>query len=211
MEIRTYRGGADRNLSYLVHEGGKGFVVDASVEPTELLADAELLGIGVQYLFVTHSHADHLTWVRPILEATGATLVSYLADLALPGHLFYPAGDGTEIDVGDLRVRFLHTPGHASDHLAILAGDALFTGDLLFVGGTGRTISPGSDNATLFRSLATRIAPLPGAVTIYPGHDYGPTPTDTLERQRATNPFLRALDPDQFQDVMDQYEASRRG
>ncbi|MGH9783251.1 MAG: MBL fold metallo-hydrolase, partial [Terriglobia bacterium] len=96
-----------------------------------------------------------------------------------------------ELPLGNLRLRFLHTPGHIPDHLCVLAEGKLLTGDILFVGkigGTGPNF-PGSDPRAQWESLQ-RLMRLDPATEVWPGHDYGVTPSSTLGHEIATNPFL---------------------
>src|SRR6185369_9974884 len=83
----------------------------------------------------------------------------------------------------------ISTPGHSPDHVTYATGDAILSGDVLFQGSVGRIDLPGSDHATLMRSIATLLDTLPDDTHVLPGH-MGPT---TLGAERATNPFLREL------------------
>ena len=208
--IRTYRGGYDANLTYLVapFEGGTGFIIDAACDAETLLADAQRDGVTIGHLLVTHSHYDHLVDARKILDATGATVIAHQQSIEGLETDIWSVRGGEILSLGPIQVEVFHTPGHAPDHLSFAVGSMLFTGDALFIGRTGRTISPGSDAATLYRSLQ-QFDRLAEETRIFPGHDYGPQPSDTLGRQRKNNPFLRARSEEEFLRVMEEYEASR--
>jgi glyoxylase-like metal-dependent hydrolase (beta-lactamase superfamily II) len=99
--------------------------------------------------------------------------------------------DNEELPLGNLRLRFLHTPGHIPDHVCVLAEGKVLTGDILFVGkigGTGPNF-PGSDPGQQWESLQ-RLMRLDPATEVWPGHDYGATPSSTIGREIAANPFL---------------------
>ena len=91
--------------------------------------------------------------------------------------------------MGELRIAALPTPGHTVAGTSYIVDGNVFTGDTLFVGGCGRTDFPGGDAPTLWRSLQ-RLAALPEETRVYPGHDYGATPTSTIAWERTTNPYL---------------------
>ena len=101
--------------------------------------------------------------------------------------------------LGNLRLQFLHTPGHIPDHVCVLVEGKLLTGDLLFVGkvgGTGPGFS-GSDPRQQWESLR-RLMALDPATEVWPGPDYGVAPSSTIGREIATNPFLRCKTLEEF-------------
>ena len=103
--------------------------------------------------------------------------------------------DEQELEVGGLRLQFLHVPGHCPDHLVAYepAWRILITGDLLFVGKVGGTKS--DDDARMeWASLQRLLARFPDEATVWPGHDYGARPSSTIGLERATNPFLLCAD-----------------
>ncbi|MDP7033435.1 MAG: MBL fold metallo-hydrolase [Planctomycetota bacterium] len=208
--IRTYRGGHDKNFSYLVGPlgGGAGFLIDAATDPAPILADAQKDGTQIQHILLTHTHADHLVSIPDILEATDAKVSAFRTNIEGIEAPIQALTHGSQIECGKLKIEVLHTPGHAEDHLCFLLQRHLFTGDTLFIGRTGRTVFPGSDTSTLFRSLQL-LSSLPEDTRIYPGHDYGEQASDILGAQRQNNPFLRAQTEAEFLQVMADYEASR--
>ena len=95
------------------------------------------------------------------------------------------------IKVGNIEFRIYHTPGHTPGGICFYAHDKLFTGDTLFVGNSGTTGLKGGNRLALGASLRKIINELPGTTIIYPGHDYGPTPTSTLDWERRNNKNAR--------------------
>ncbi len=138
-----------------------------------------------------HAHADEAPWIERSAGVPAADLV------------LHPGGD--TIALGSVRIEFVHTPGHSPGSTCYLVSDpalpadrpgsaerpALLSGDTLFVGACGRIDLPGSDPDEMYATLTQRLAALPAATVLYPGHDYGPTPTSTLAAERASNPYLR--------------------
>ena len=110
---------------------------------------------------------------------------------------------GECIDLGGIRVRTLHTPGHTPGSQCFLVEEngapaRLISGDTLFLGSCGRVDLPGSDPEAMYHSLNTTLKALPDETLLYPGHLYSAEPSDTLGEQKRSNPFLRVTSLDQF-------------
>ena len=117
----------------------------------------------------------------------------------LPFDVDVAVSEGDEIMVGELCLRFIITPGHTPGGLCILVdNDALLTGDTLFIDDCGRADLPGGSLPQMYQTLREKIMSLPDCLVIYPGHDYGDRPFDTLGRQKQTNKALRARSLDEF-------------
>ena len=111
-----------------------------------------------------------------------------------------PLEHGSVIGVGQQRIEALFTPGHYLDSMCLLVNDRkLITGDTLFVGCIGGSGFRGSSTEQQFHSLFQVILALGDHVEVYPGHDYGPTPSSTIGHERAHNPFLQRT---RFQDFV---------
>jgi glyoxylase-like metal-dependent hydrolase (beta-lactamase superfamily II) len=133
-------------------------------------------------------------------EAAGIAQVTGVPERDLIRHQ-----GGDTLALGSATVEFVHTPGHTPGSECFLVSDptlapgapgstaapALVSGDTLFVGACGRVDLPGSDPDEMYRTLTQRLARLPATAVLYPGHDYGPTPTSTLAGERSQNPYLR--------------------
>jgi glyoxylase-like metal-dependent hydrolase (beta-lactamase superfamily II) len=98
--------------------------------------------------------------------------------------------DGDAIAAGQLRFEVVHTPGHTKDSVLYIFEGNVATGDTLFVGECGRTDLPGGDPSEMYDSLQKRIMQLDDALVVLPGHDYGPTPTSTIGREKKENYVL---------------------
>ena len=162
--------GAFGNNAYLIQdrESGDALIVDAPLEGDHLL---EELGDGrVGRIVVTHRHPDHWASIDILKGATGASVACHEADIEryeskVDGTLV----DGDEIEVGALRVRVIHTPGHTPGSLCLLVGSHLISGDTLFPGGPGRTDRP-EDLQQSIQSITTRLFSLPDETLVHPGH-----------------------------------------
>jgi glyoxylase-like metal-dependent hydrolase (beta-lactamase superfamily II) len=105
--------------------------------------------------------------------------------------------------VGSIPIQFVHTPGHTEGSTCFLVGgDRLVAGDTLFVGSCGRVDLPGSDPEEMYRSLTQRLAKLPDDVALYPGHDYGDSPSSTLGAQRRSNYAMKVPSLEQWLEMM---------
>ena len=195
VEIVQCRVGSD-NFAYLVTcpVTAQAMAVDPGRDPEVLLGELRRRSLTLVLLANTHGHADHTAGNAAVLAATGARHAAHPADL--PG-VDLPLGEGSLLSVGKLKVSVLHTPGHTAGSLVFHVGDALLTGDTLFVSRCGRADLPGSDPAALYHSLG-RLGAFPGPTRVYPGHDYGPQPSSTIAWERANNPYLRCPDLDSF-------------
>ena len=187
---------------------GKGAVVDPQLcDVDACVAFAASKGLQITHVIDTHVHADHLSGGKALAERVGAVYCLHRsADVELP---FTPLDDGQEIDLGNTRIRVLHTPGHTTESLCLLVTDLrrasepwfVLTGDTLFVGAVGRPDLPGHERenaATLHRSLHEKLLSLPDGLEVYPGHFAGSAcgagmsgkPSTTIGFEKRWNPLL---------------------
>jgi hydroxyacylglutathione hydrolase len=161
--------------SYLIGdaEAGEAMLVDPVYDVEPLLAQAERAGVRVTRVLETHTHADHLSGHgRLALEHRLPICIHSAAGVEYPHEAL---DDGDEMACGSVRVRVLHSPGHRPEHCCFLAGDALLTGDSLFVGAVARpdlAVEAREGAEGLFHSLH-RLAELPDHVRVFPGHVAG--------------------------------------
>lgn len=193
--IRQIPIGPMENFAYLI--GDPAAKVCAAVDPAwnapEILRVAEGEGWTITTILLTHSHYDHVNALEALAKLTGAEIYVHEADAGdLPNELaLHPTREGTTIPIGALTAVCFHTPGHTQGSQCFLVDGALITGDTLFVDNCGRVDLPESSPSAMLASLK-RLAALDPAIVVYPGHNYGPTPTSTIGEQRKTNPYLTA-------------------
>lgn len=157
-------------------------------------------GLHIRYVVDTHTHADHFSASKQIGEALGVPVVMHRDSPAPFATL--RLDDGDMLLVGNMRLRAMHTPGHTRDSMSLVAGDRVFTGDTLLIGGTGRTDLPTGDPEQLYESLFEKLLKLPPETLVFPAHDYKGRSNSTIGAEIADNPRLQVKDRDAFVDMM---------
>jgi len=193
-------------------------VVDPAWDVNAICDFVEREGYQIDKILITHYHQDHLggnmmgqsvegsadllkrvkakVYVNKH-EAEGTKRVAGLSDSDL---VKVEAGD--VFRVGDIDVKFLHTPGHTPGSQCFLAAGNLIAGDTLFVNSCGRVDLPGSDPEAMYYSLNQTLKSLDDATVVYPGHAYSNESSSTIGRQKRTNMYLRFETLDDFLDAM---------
>jgi glyoxylase-like metal-dependent hydrolase (beta-lactamase superfamily II) len=158
------------NNAYLVadREAGEAIIVDMPAGSRELL---DSLGdLRVNAIVLTHTHPDHWADYELVKKATGAPVLCNPAEVIMPASKIDRAiADGEEVAAGAGAIRAIHTPGHTPGSTCYLARRILFSGDVLFPGGPGRTQSP-ADLRQSIASIMARLYPLPDETLVLPGH-----------------------------------------
>nr|WP_297350413.1 MBL fold metallo-hydrolase [uncultured Caldimonas sp.] len=177
----------DSTLSYFFGCGGHGKAVAVDVvagdEPWFLEA-AQQAGVRIEYVIDTHVHADHMSGGRRLAELSGARYALHESNRGQVAFEFTALHDGDVLDLGNVKVRVLHTPGHTADSVCLLVTDLrrgeapwfVVTGDTLFVGAVGRPDLAGRERemaGQLHDSLQQRLLRLPDELEIFPGHQAG--------------------------------------
>jgi hydroxyacylglutathione hydrolase len=186
------------NFSYVIFDDRECAIVDPGADSSSLLRIIEERRLRVKFVISTHYHLDHTSSVSEVAERTGAERVASSYCAYRTGGADIVVGDGDILVVGISRLTVISTPGHTPGSICLdVEGHSLLTGDTLFIGDCGRCDLPGGNIEDMFESLQ-RLKRLPGGMMIYPGHDYGPSPKDTLSNQLGKNPCLTARDLGEF-------------
>jgi len=159
-------------------------------------------GLHIQYLLETHTHADHFSASPQLAKRLQVPVVMHPSSKAPYADL--RVGDRETLNVGSLRLKALHTPGHTHDSICFLVEDRVFSGDTLLIGGTGRTDLPTGDPAALFESLFNVLLKLPAKTKVFPGHDYHGRSHTTIGEEVAQNPRLQKCEKAEFIAMMNQ-------
>ena len=187
-------------------ESGMGILIDPGDEATRIALTVERLGLGIAQILITHAHVDHVRAVVPLVDEYSCPVLMHteaeemlktLPQQALmmgmrfgkvPSVDRHIANDEV-LEVDNLRLRSLYTPGHAPGHLAFYVeeGNLVFSGDALFAGSIGRTDLPGGSMEVLMQSISEKLLTLPDETRVLSGHG----PETTVGQERMYNPFLR--------------------
>ncbi|MBW2265861.1 MAG: MBL fold metallo-hydrolase [Deltaproteobacteria bacterium] len=185
----------------------KALLIDPAGNEEEIVDRANSLGLTIEAIVNTHGHPDHTCGNTRIVELTGAKIYMHVLDdqffntpegQSMGRQMgFAPSppadvvvNDGDTIVVGEEILTVLHTPGHTHGGICLYTGNNLFTGDTLFVGAVGRTDFPGGSMEVMLRSIKDKILSLPDDTIIWPGHDYGGSPSSTVAQEKQFNPYL---------------------
>ena len=182
-------------------------LIDPAFNTERILSEAQRLQYRITHVINTHGHSDHTAGNQAVIEATGAQLLIHELDAQRLGKVLHNTfsrllgGKGSPrpdvllhdddmVRIGETQLKVLHTPGHTPGSICLYANGHLFTGDTLFVGAVGRIDLPGGSRLQLRMSLREKIFALPGETIVWPGHDYGASPTSTISHEQKTNPFI---------------------
>lgn len=209
MTIRSFNLGIMQNNSYLIANQStkKAAIIDPSFGSEMILQAAEEDGLMISHLLFTHAHFDHIVGLCAIFDqiTEKPQIALHPADLAIwqeRGHardfgIDFPAlpkpgfllDDHSEIIIGTTKLLAIHTPGHTPGHTVFYIKDEniLFSGDLLFNRGIGRTDLPGGDWDQLKESILKKVFILPQSTRVLPGHG----PETTVGEELEFNPFLK--------------------
>ena len=183
-------------------------LIDPAFDTQRILKIAGEMGFRVTHVVNTHCHSDHTAGNRAVIAATGAKLLIHAVDAErlntilnstfsrVLGGRSSPTPDvllqdKDVITIGASCLKTIHTPGHTPGGVCLYAEGHVFTGDSLFVEAVGRTDLPGGSSVQLLRSIKEKIYTLPGSTIVWPGHDYGPTPSSTVASEMRNNLFTR--------------------
>jgi hydroxyacylglutathione hydrolase len=220
MKVEQIYTGCLAEAAYYIESEGEAAIIDPLRDTKPYIDRATKEGANIKYVFETHFHADFVSGHLDLSAKTGATIV--FGPTAKPSYAAYVAQDGEDFQLGKIKIRAIHTPGHTMESTCFMLIDetgkqtALFTGDTLFIGDVGRpdlaqhVISDLTEEKLaghLYESLRNKIIPLPNDLIVYPGHGAGSAcgkkmskeTTDTLGNQKLFNYALNLnLTKEQF-------------
>jgi hydroxyacylglutathione hydrolase len=204
MKVETFTVGEFQENTYLLVDEAsrRAALIDPGGEPERIIDAIEKSGAELDAIWITHAHVDHVGAIAPVkrrwnvpfylhtkdrrlYEAAGMQAQLYGIPFEEPPPPDREFGEGQSIQLGQIRLSVMHVPGHAPGHVVLYGNGIAFVGDCIFAGSIGRTDLPFSNPSELSASLE-RIAALPPATVLYPGHGM----STTVMEERESNPFL---------------------
>jgi hydroxyacylglutathione hydrolase len=177
---------------------GESILVDAPGEADKVLS--QLAGTKPKYIVITHSHIDHIGALGELAARLKIPVAAHPLDAGgLPCSPDIELNDGDTVEVGRLKIKVLHTPGHTQGGLCLLVGNYLISGDTLFPGGPGKTRTP-DDFRQIVKSIESKLLVLPDDTEVYPGH--GEATVLGKEKKRFAVFASKPYDPNLCGDVL---------
>jgi len=189
--------------TYLIasSKGREALIIDPVLENVEdylkLLTDLDLKLVKV---IDTHIHADHVTGASKLKNKTRCSTI--MGENTPADSVEIKVKDDENINLDNLKIRAMYTPGHTSDSYSFLMDNYLFSGDTLLINGTGRTDFQNGDAKDAYNSIFNKLLKLPDETLLYPAHDYKGEKVSTIGKEKKHNPRLQINSVDEYVDIM---------
>lgn len=185
--------------------GREALIIDPVREHTEdyvrLIADLDLKLIRA---IDTHTHADHITALGELRDRTGC--ITIMGEFTKAQCVSQSIREGETLDVDGVQLRALYTPGHTDESFSFVLNpvnpQAVFTGDVLLIRGSGRTDFQGGDAGKSWDSIVNKLFCLPDDTTVYPAHDYKGWMASSIGEEKRSNPRLAGKTRDEYVEIM---------
>ena len=182
-------------------KGREAVIIDPVLENVEnYIGILKELDLKLVKVIDTHIHADHITGASKLKQATNCTTI--MGEHTPADTVEIKVKDNEIIDIDNLKIRSMYTPGHTSDSYSFLLDNYLFTGDTLLINGTGRTDFQNGSSKDAYNSLFNNLLKLPEETLVYPGHDYNGKFSSTIGNEKKFNPRLQVKSVDEYVDIM---------
>ena len=183
-------------------KGREALIIDPVIEHTdEYIKVLDNLELKLVKVIDTHIHADHITGLNELNKRTSCTRImgenskSEVIDLKIK--------DNEKINIENIELKAMYTPGHTDCSYSYLMKDRVFTGDTLLINGTGRTDFQNGSSYDAYDSLFNKLLKLPENTLVYPAHDYNGKKFSTIEKEKNNNPRLQVGSKEQYAEIME--------
>lgn len=182
-------------------EGTEAILIDPVLDKVDrYLQLLEELDLRLLKVVDTHVHADHITGMGALRDRTQC--VTIMGEQSKVNVVSQRVSDGDIISVGGVRLKSIYTPGHTDDSYCFLLENRLFSGDTLFIRGTGRTDFQHGNAGDQYDSIWNKLLTLPDDTIVYPGHDYKGDTISTIGEEKRFNPRLQVSSKQEYIDLM---------
>ena len=183
-------------------EGREALIIDPVIELTnEYLKILEKLKLKLVKVIDTHIHADHITALNELNKRTSCTRI--MGENSKSEVIDIKVKDNEKINIENIELKAMYTPGHTDCSYSYLMNDRVFTGDTLLINGTGRTDFQNGSSFDAYDSLFNKLLKLPEKTLVYPAHDYNGKKFSTIETERNNNPRLQVSSKEEYAEIME--------
>ena len=189
-------------------KGREALIIDPVEENVdEYVSHLKELDLKLVKVIDTHIHADHVTGASKLKNNTNCSTV--MGENSPAETVDIRLKDEETIEIDQLKIKALYTPGHTSDSYSFLMNNYLFSGDTLLINGTGRTDFQNGSSKDAYNSLFNKLLKLPEETILYPGHDYNGKKFSTIGNEKKFNPRLQVDSVDQYIEIMSNLKLSK--
>ena len=189
-------------------KGREALIIDPVEENVnEYVNHLKELDLKLVKVIDTHIHADHVTGAYKLKNNTNCSTV--MGENSPAETVDIRIKDEETIEIDQLKIKALYTPGHTSDSYSFLMNNYLFSGDTLLINGTGRTDFQNGSSKDAYNSLFNKLLKLPEETILYPGHDYNGKKFSTIGNEKKFNPRLQVDNVDQYIEIMSNLKLSK--
>ena len=189
--------------TYLISsgKGREALIIDPVLENVGQYIDTlKELDLKLVKVIDTHIHADHVTGASKLKDVTKCSTI--MGDHTPAISVEIKVEDDEYINLDNLKIRAMYTPGHTSDSYSFLMDNYLFSGDTLLINGTGRTDFQNGSSKDAYNSIFNKLLKLPEETLLYPAHDYKGEKVSTIGKEKRANPRLQVNSVDEYIDIM---------
>ena len=182
-------------------KGREALIIDPVIEHTEeYIKVLDKLELKLVKVLDTHIHADHITGLNELSKRTTCSKV--MGEKSKSEVIDLKVKDDDEINIENIKLKTIYTPGHTDCSYSFLMGDRVFTGDTLLINGTGRTDFQSGSPLDAYDSLFNKLLKLPENTLVYPAHDYNGKKNSTIEIEKNNNPRLQVKSKEEYAEIM---------
>ena len=188
-------------------EGREALIIDPVIEHTnEYLKFLKKLKLKLVKVIDTHIHADHITALNELNKRTSCTRI--MGENSKSEVIDIKIKDNENINIENIELKAMYTPGHTDCSYSYLMNDRVFTGDTLLINGTGRTDFQNGSSYDAYESLFNKLLKLPENTLVYPAHDYNGKKFSTIENEKKNNPRLQVNSKEEYAEIMENLKLS---